>query len=151
MIIANIRDAEKYCSIDPRFIPVFEFLKTLREDSDGGIEGEDWRVNFSGKYSDTSDKAPDGTPKVFEAHRKYIDIHYCISGSEGIGYADVKRLTPITEYNETDDYVLLSGEYQRVILQEGDLCICFPEDAHIPLLKGATDGKVLKAVAKIKV
>ena len=151
MIVANIRNAERYCSVNPHFGPVFDFLKTLTADSEGGIECEDWRVNFSGEYCDTSDEAPNGTPKVFEAHKKYIDIHYCILGSEGIGYAEVERLSPVTEYDESEDYYLLSGEYQKIILQKGDFCIVFPEDAHIPMMKGAPEGKVLKAVAKIKV
>jgi YhcH/YjgK/YiaL family protein len=92
---------------------------------------------------------PDKT--ISEAHKKYIDIHYCISGSEGIGYNDVPRLTPTTEYDEENDYLLLSGEYQKVVLHEGDFCIVFPEDAHIPMMKGDADGMLLKAVAKVKI
>lgn len=150
MILANIKDAEKYCSINPNFKVVFDFLKTLTKDSKEGLIAEDYRVNFSGKYCDTADKNADGTPKAFEAHKKYIDIHYCISGSEGIGYNDLTRLAPATEYDEENDYLLLSGEYQKVILHEGDFCIVFPEDAHIPMMKGASDEKLLKAVAKVK-
>ena len=150
MILANIKDADKYCSINPNFKAVFDFLKTLTKDSKEGIVAEDYKVNFSGKYCDTADINADGTPKVFEAHKKYIDIHYCISGSEGIGYNDVTRLTPTTEYDEENDYFLLSGEYQKVILREGDFCIVFPEDAHIPMMCGFTGGKLLKAVAKVK-
>ena len=151
MIIANISDAERYYDINPHFRAVFNFLKGMTEDSTEGIVREDYRVNFSREYRDTADTNPDGTQKVFETHKRYIDIHYCISGSEGMGYADARRLTPITEYNESGDYTFYLGEYQKVILHEGDFCVFFPEDAHIQLLKGATDSKVLKAVAKIKV
>ena len=150
MILANIKDAERYCTLNKSFPAVFEFLKTLSKESTEGTVSDDYRVNFSGKYIETSDKNPDGTEKSFEAHKKYIDIHYCISGSEGIGYADVSSLTPTTEYDEENDYFLLSGEYQKVILREGDFCIVFPEDAHIPMMCGFTGGKLLKAVAKVK-
>lgn len=150
MILANIKDAEKYCAINKNFKVVFDFLKTLTKDSKETLEADDYKVNFSGKYCDTADKNADGTLKKFEAHKKYIDIHYCISGSEGIGYNDVSRLTPDTEYDEENDYLLLSGEYQKVVLHEGDFCIVFPEDAHIPMMKGTVDGKLLKAVAKVK-
>ena len=34
---------------------------------------------------------------VFEAHRRYIDIHYIVSGVEGIGVASVGALTPRTD------------------------------------------------------
>ena len=150
MILANITDAERYCTLNKSFPAVFEFLKTLNTESTEGVVSDDYRVNFSGKYIETADKNPDGTEKSFEAHKKYIDIHYCISGSEGIGYADVATLTPTTEYDEENDYFLLSGEYQKVILREGDFCIVFPEDAHIPMMCGFTGGKLLKAVAKVK-
>lgn len=151
MILANIKDAERYFALSPYFAEVFDFLKTLTKDSKEGMVGEDYRVNFSGEFADTADKNPDGTEKVLEAHRKYIDIHYCISGSEGIGYAETSTLEPINEYNEKDDYILLRGEYRKIILREGDFCIVFPEDAHIPVMSGLAYDKVLKAVAKIKV
>lgn len=151
MVLANIKDADKYCALHPHFKAVFDFLKTMTKESKEGLSGEDYRVNFSGQFCDTADQNADGTPKVFEAHRDYIDIHYCISGSEGIGYADVARLRAITEYDKKDDYLLLSGEYQKVILREGDFCIVFPEDAHIPMMKGDGDGTLLKAVAKIRI
>lgn len=151
MILANIKDFEKYCALNSNFKAVFDFLKTLTPYSKTGIVGEDFRVNFSGQYCDVSDENADGTTKAFEAHKQYIDIHYCISGSEGIGYNDVSRLTPTTEYDEENDYFLLSGEYQKLVLREGDFCIVFPEDAHIPMMKGTSDEKLLKAVAKVKV
>ena len=88
--------------------------------------------------------------KVFEAHRRFIDIHYCIKGTEGIGYADVDTLEPTTEYNEADDYLLLKGSYQKIILREGDFMIVYPEDAHIPMMAGDSEGELLKAVAKIE-
>ena len=149
MIVANIKDAERYYAVNPDFRAVFEFLKTMSENSTEGMTADNYRVNFSGKFVDTADKNPDGTEKSFEAHKDYIDIHYCISGSEGIGYADVQTLTPTTEYDKENDYFLLSGKYQKVILRRGDFCVVFPEDAHIPMMMGDA-GKVLKAVAKVK-
>lgn len=152
MVVANIKDAERYYALNNNFKVVFEYLKTLTpENLPEGISGEGYKVNLSGKYADTFDTTPSGESRPFEAHREYIDIHYCIDGCEAIGYNDVSRLTPTTEYNESDDYLLLSGESFNVILRPGDFCIVFPEDAHIPCLPASDEGRVLKAVAKIKV
>ena len=71
MILANIKDFEKYCALNSNFKAVFDFLKTLTPYSKTGIVGEDYRVNFSGQYCDVSDENADGTPKAFEAHKKY--------------------------------------------------------------------------------
>ena len=151
MILANIKDAERYYAINPYFPEAFEFLKTLTEESTEGVVSDNYRVNFSGELAATADEKPDGSKKSFEAHKEYIDIHYCISGSEGIGYSDVERLTPITEYDKENDYYLLVGDHQKIMLRPGDFCIVFPEDAHIPAMRGQDGATVLKAVAKIKV
>ena len=150
MIVANKKDAKRYYQLNENFKTVFDFLESLTpENLPEGIVGDGYRVNLSGKYVDTFSLTASGEPRPFEAHKKYIDIHYCIDGSEAIGYNDVSRLTPTTEYDEKDDYFLLSGESFNVILHPGDFCIVFPEDAHIPCLPAGNDTRVLKAVAKI--
>ena len=152
MVVASIKDAERYYALNDNFKVVFEYLKTLTPDNlPEGISGDGYKVNLSGKYADTFDITPDGEARPFEAHREYIDIHYCIDGSEGIGYNDISRLTPTTEYVQADDYQLFSGEYVKVVLTPGDFCIVFPEDAHIPCLIADEGKRVLKAVAKIKI
>ncbi len=151
MIVANIKDCEKYCSIHPAFREVFDFLRSLSKDSSEGVSGNGYKVNFSGKYCETCDTGAGESKKPFEAHKDYIDIHYCIDGSEGIGYNDVSRLRATTEYNAADDYYLLEGEYSKIVLREGDFCVVFPEDAHIPMMSGAVAGPLLKAVAKVRV
>ena len=151
MVIANIKDRARYYSLTPALREALDFLATLSTDSREGIEGDGYRVLFSGKYVETSDFDAEGNKKKFEAHRQYLDVHYCIAGSEGIGYAETESLTPVTEYNEKDDYLLLEGEYRRVVLLPGDFCIVYPEDAHIPMMVGNGDGKLMKAVAKVAV
>ena len=96
-----------------------------------------------------ADVAKDGTPRVFEAHRDYLDIHYVISGSECVGYSDIDKLTVEREYDAEGDYLLLRGEVNRLILSPGEFCIVFPEDAHIPGMIGNTPS-FIKAVVKIK-
>ncbi len=148
MIVANIKDAEKYYSVNPNFKATFEFLKTLDKDSKGGYEFEGFRGGIS--ELETSDFDKDGNKKtILEAHRKYLDIHYVIEGSEGIAYANTDTLTKTTEYNEEDDYILLKGRCDKVVLGKGDFCVVFPEDAHTPGMEGV--GTYLKkTVVKIK-
>ena len=112
MVVANIKDASRYYSLNKNFKAVFDFLETLTPNNIlEGISGDGYKVNLSGKYADTFDLTDNGEPRVFEAHRDYIDIHYCIDGNEAIGYNDVSRLTATTEYFEKDDYQLFCGNY----------------------------------------
>ncbi len=85
-----------------------------------------------------------------EAHREYLDIHYVLCGEEGFGYADVSSLTPTTDYNSEKDYILLKGGMDKLLLKEGEFCIVFPEDAHLPGGFGRTTDKLKKAIVKIK-
>ena len=55
---------------------------------------------------------------VFEAHRKYADIHFVAYGKEKIGYSDVKRLK-LVDYNEEKDAALLEGEGDSITLLPG--------------------------------
>lgn len=148
MITGNIKDAERYYSVNENFKAAFEFLKTLDKNSSGGYEFDGFRGGIS--ELETSDFDKEGKEKtILEAHKKYLDIHYVIDGSEGVGYAHIDTLTPTTEYNEEEDYILLTGRKDKVILSPGEFCIVFPEDAHAPGMEGV--GTYLKkTVVKIK-
>ena len=150
MIFTHIKDSEKYIAVNPNFKNAFEFLKTLNADTpNGSYEGEGFRCNVM--EVTTSDTAADGTPKVFEAHKDYLDIQYAIKGTDCIGFAVTDTLSVVKPYDAEKDYLLLSGECDKITVQESELCILYPEDAHIPGM--CADGKsfaLKKAVVKIK-
>lgn len=150
MIIANIKNSDRYINVMDCFKEVFDFLKNLDETADVGAFEFD---TFKGSISElqTSDTDANGNPKVFEVHRDYLDIHYCISGKEGIGLANIDSLIPTTEYNKEGDYQLLKGDMNKYILSPGDFCVVFPEDAHAPGMCGGDDNKLKKVVVKVKV
>ena len=151
MIVANIKDAKRYYGVDPHFEEIFKRLAELNADTvPGGTEYDGFRIGVSeGATYDV--KPEDGTPRDFEAHRKFLDIHFVIEGAECMGYADVATLTPVTEYNDEKDYQMLKGHVNRIILNKGDFCVVFPEDAHIPQMIGDDGKKVKKAVVKMRV
>ena len=153
MIFGNIKDAHRYYSVNPYFGEAFKQLAALSEGNipESGISTPDFRIVMPNGRSKTFDLNEDGSERELEAHRDFLDIHYCIAGSECIGYNDIDRLTPTMEYDGENDYLMLKGEYYRLTLHPGDFCIVFPEDAHLPMLQGDGDGTVLKAIVKIRV
>jgi len=88
----------------------------------------------------------------FEAHRKYIDLQYVASGSELIGIAPLASRDSILQpYDATKDVELLSvkrGMTARAT--PASFFIFFPEDAHMPGLKGESNAPVRKIVVKIE-
>ncbi len=86
-----------------------------------------------------------------EAHKKYIDLQYIISGSEKM-YCDIADdLAIIEKYTEDSDILFMKKEKEKVsiLLEEGMFAFLFPWDAHLPCCKVAEKEKVKKVVFKI--
>jgi len=149
MITANIKNANRYFAVNVNFKKAFEFLKTLDASyPDGPFESDGFRGNVL--VFENLSATPDESTNILEAHRDYIDIHYVISGSEAIGYADIDTLEVSQEYIKEDDYLLLNGNMYEVYLNKGDFFIVYPEDAHAPA-RYAFDDCLKKAVVKIEI
>ena len=86
----------------------------------------------------------------WEAHRRYIDVHYMAEGAERIGFANVQDLKAAGEYCRKDDYVLFEGEGNSLVLREGCFAIFYPQDAHMPCLAVGGPEPVLKIVVKVR-
>jgi YhcH/YjgK/YiaL family protein len=96
----------------------------------------------------------DSKPKakgVWEAHRKYFDIQYVAQGQELMGYANLSQLQAGT-YDESKDFMPLTGEGSFVVMPPGAFVIVGPQDAHMPQI--AVDDQpspVIKIVCKVAV
>ena len=69
-----------------------------------------------------------------EHHRKYIDIHYVIKGTENILVNYSKRLERLTDYSEEKDFELfaLTGKERCIELREGEFAVIYPGESHAP-------------------
>jgi len=86
----------------------------------------------------------------WEAHRRYIDIQYIISGTERIGYSHLSRLVQ-GDYNPEKDFLALTGVGDFLTLSAGDFMLLFPEDAHMPGMAVSDPVPVKKVVVKIAI
>jgi len=89
----------------------------------------------------------------WEAHRRYIDIQYLVSGIERIGYTPVANLALTTPYDEDKDVAFYQGHGDILTLEPGMFAVFFPHDAHMPMLceAGGSPKQVRKIVVKIPV
>jgi len=85
-----------------------------------------------------------------EAHRTYIDVQYCVSGKDVIGFRSLAQCEQISEdYDAVKDVVIFADQALEWISIEGSICaVFFPDDAHAPL---AGAGACKKIVVKIRV
>lgn len=89
---------------------------------------------------------------MYEAHQKYIDIHYIVEGVERIATADVKSLQIQIPFSEEKDIGFYQGnESGSYLLKPGEFMVCFPSDAHKVAMMDKSPETVKKIVVKIKV
>lgn len=86
---------------------------------------------------------------IWEAHRKYLDLHFIISGSEIIKIGNLNEMQ-IEGYDEEQDYVKVVGRGMAdIALTEGSFLLLFPEDVHMTSVKYDKKAKIKKAIFKI--
>ena len=86
---------------------------------------------------------------IFEAHKKYIDIQYVISGEEKVLWAEKIDLETTPYLVEKDRSLGLVNKPEQLALSDGILCVFVPEEAHKVGLTLNAVVKVKKAVFKI--
>jgi YhcH/YjgK/YiaL family protein len=97
----------------------------------------------------------DYTPKPpaegrWEAHRRYLDLQYVVSGVERMGVAPTSRMTE-TDYQADRDLAWLEGEGDLLTFGAGQFMILWPGDAHMPGIDAGVPGTVRKVVVKIAI
>lgn len=86
----------------------------------------------------------------FENHKKYIDIHLMIEGSEIIGLNEESNLDRITDYAPAEDFELFTGKPNgEVTLQRGEFLLLFPGEIHVTGGHIGEKTKIKKVVYKI--
>ena len=89
---------------------------------------------------------------MYEAHQKYIDVHYIMEGVERIATADVSSLQIKTPFSEEKDIGFYQGdESGSYLLKPGEFMVCFPSDAHKVAMMEKSPKTVKKVVVKIRV
>jgi len=91
---------------------------------------------------------------LFEAHKKYIDIQYIVSGCEKINCTDIENINIVKPYEEKFDICFGTADAALCFPLEvsaGELVVLFPENAHAPKLPAGKPEQVKKIVVKVSV
>lgn len=148
MISDSLKNSGNYNNLPAYLEEVFLFLNShnMEELKDGRIElrGNDISCMISTQNGKRTEEAK------LEFHRKYIDLHFTISGSDTIGWKasdDCKEIEQ--KYDCEKDLGFFSDKpVNWLTLLPGQFAVFFPEDAHAPLV---SEGVIRKAIFKIPV
>ncbi|MBF8983798.1 YhcH/YjgK/YiaL family protein [Lutibacter sp. B2] len=147
MIFDKISNAKYYYGLGLRFEKAFEYLKNT-----------DFINHKLGKYQIDGDRIfsiiSEYSTKFqgeleWEAHRRYIDIHYMVSGVEKMAYTNISKLKETCKYDYDKDVLLGEGNGDFITVEKGMVVVFFPEDAHLPSLLNFKSEFVKKVVVKI--
>lgn len=150
MITDRLKNAHLYHAISSYFEAAFNFIRQLDETTENGeYEIMPGLKAYVMEY-DTSGKFQFG----WEAHKKHIDIQYCLRGIERIQWTPLlEELTPSIPYDEDNDRTFFYGDGQQTYIDTGNeiFAVFFPEDAHAPQLMVDKPAFIKKVVVKVPV
>ena len=148
MIFDKIENSVLYENINPLLKKAFMYIKQT-----------DFSKLAHGKYVIEEDnlfaivqeyETKNDADAKLEAHKKYIDLQYIISGEELIGTIPLINQMPSKEYDIDNDYTLYDT-CSFVKITQTQFAVLFPEDLHKPGIKINVPSKVKKVVMKVKV
>ena len=151
MIVDRLENAEVYEAIYSKLTRGLTLLndKSLAQKPDGRYESEGDEIYYIVQRYVTR---PPEQGKL-EAHRKYIDIQFIVSGQESFGYAPLKSLKEKTPYDDEKDVAFyeVPKDIAMTKLSAGMFAVFFPQDVHMPCLRVSGPEPVFKIVVKVKV
>ena len=127
----------------------FEFLKTLTPDSPDATHeliGRDLYVMVQSYETEAEPSL------ILEAHRKYIDIQYCIANTEYIAVAPLDESTVKTPYDAEKDVAFYHAQKMMTLcaMTPGRFVLLFPTDEHFAKLAAEVPCRIKKAVVKLR-
>lgn len=147
MILDQIKNLENYAGSS-----IYAALQKIRSTDFSKLEDITYEVNGRDLYFfiNSYDTRKDNDKP--EAHKKYIDIQYMITGSEKMGVGQLEDMAEEVEAKPQNDAWFYHGPMDYITVKEGMFAVFYPNDAHAPCI--TPDGKceaVRKAVFKVKV
>jgi YhcH/YjgK/YiaL family protein len=149
MIVDLLTNSSLYNTVHPRITRALQYL--IKTDFHSMPLGK-YEVEGSELFAIVNEyETKDAADCLWEAHRKYIDIHYIIRGSELIGTTLLTNQSPTKEYDTENDYCLFEGGESKQVLHTGMFAIFYPHDIHSTSHHPNSKTFVRKVVMKVLV
>ena len=147
MIFAKLTDAADYRGIHPRLDRVID---CLNEEFLHQVGTQTQKLEDDLLYVTRFDYETIPLEEAFfEAHKKYLDVHLMLQGTERV---DISHPDVLTMFDHKDDFFAYRGEAeQTLLLSPGSFLVVFPGDAHRIKVQVKGPENVSKVVFKLLV
>lgn len=148
MICDVLDNADLYASVHPLLGRALDFARQFDPATAEGridIEGDDLYAMVVSYDTSPADE------RLFEAHKRYIDVQILLQGSERLDVAFTGG-TVTKPYEDDSDAILFGDalEFSSLVLTPGTFAILFPHDIHRPGCDVHNAEGVRKLVLKLR-
>ena len=150
MIFDTIKNCEQYFKLHPNYEKAFAFLKeamkNFPEPGKHEIDGDALFASVQAYNTLTEDGK-------MEAHEKYVDIQFIVSGKETMYVNDIEKSELTDAYREDWDaaFYKVDENASALTLTPGYFVVLLPNDAHRPCVAfNGVSEPVQKIVMKVK-
>lgn len=149
MIIDVLSNARLYEHLNPRIAAAFKYLQTTDLIS---LEPGKYAIDGDNIFAIVQEyQTLDAANEQMEAHRKYMDVQYIVSGEELVGHAFLTGQQLSKEYSQEEDFLLVPDVPDFfTCFKAGMFMIFFPTDLHMPSIRTSVAATVKKIVVKVK-
>lgn len=151
MILDTLAQHARYVDWMPSLGPAFEFL--ISRASSGLAPGR-YEIDGDRMFALVAQyETRDFDSAEPEAHRKYLDVQYLVSGRETVYWTPLGETGAVTSPYDAERDIAFFARNERgrpVELSTGHFAIFFPEDAHEPNCHAGSAGRVHKVVVKVR-
>lgn len=149
MILDVLDNAELYSGL-PR--PLVAALEYLRATDLAALPIGKTLIDGERLFALTQEYTPKSAALLkYEAHRRYWDVQYVVSGVERMGWNTLARMTVSEPYDAERDVAFFRGSGDLVRVPAGTFAIFGPSDVHMPgvAVEERNVGVVRKVVIKV--
>lgn len=147
-LVSFNNDNRSHISLEEKCFDAVNYLLKLKDDDltlGKHVINDDFFYNVI-EYNTTDD-----VDKLYESHRKYVDIQFLLEGEEIMQVVDIDRLSETVPYDSIKDCSFYKPPVNptSTVLRPNSILILYPKDGHRTMAFNGNKCKVLKVVGKV--
>lgn len=148
-LVSFNNDNRSHISLEEKCFDAVNYLLKLKGDD---LTLGKHVVNDGFFYNVIEYNTTDDVDKLYESHRKYVDIQFLLEGEEVMQVVDIERLCEVVPYDCVRDCTLYSpiDKPASTVLRPNSVLILYPRDGHRTMAFNGKKCKVLKVVGKVR-
>lgn len=145
-----IFDTLDHYKVYQRSLPeLWDMVRFLNKMEKGKLPEGEYRLN-KGLAMITSGQTRCASEKLFESHKKFLDIQVMCEGEEEWELSDIDNVRMVSAYDAQKDMATYSGSGEHIRLLAGHFIVVYPWEAHKPSVHfGDTPFSFRKVIVKV--